>query len=273
MEKPKYRIGLLKLTAAVLTALTIAGAAPRRAAAGEAAKEIGELLAAESIILAATTVLIGLGINATQEWIRTAVAEKAIWKLWKARDERIDEDYGNDHLALPAEDVVWSDATADISALYAKLASEWMFSFVPAAGLARQSFDQVYPGYLSSPAASYINFAAGYEARAGQAQDYAYGVLEANNSEAKGIPNVQTPIARMNTVFRDVGYYRQLSQADTQVANFLNQMLSRLRIDMGRQTEARNAFALEERQERTDAAAAFGQAVREWKNQSSGAGY
>jgi hypothetical protein len=278
MEKPKYRsgllkAGLLKFTAMVLTALTIAGGTARRAAAGDAAEEAAKIAAAESTMIADSYALLLLGINAAQEWIRTAVTESNKYSLLVQRDKRIEEDYDNDHLALSAEDIVWTDWTADISALYAKLASENMFSFVPAAGLTRQAFDQMYPGYLSSPAASVIDFAAGYETRAGNAQDYAYGVLEANNSEAQGVLNSQPSIAKMDTVFRNVGYYRQLLQADTQVSTFTNQALSKLRIDLGRQIEARHTFALEERQERTDVTAAFNQAVREWKSQSPGAGY
>jgi hypothetical protein len=50
------------------------------------------------------------------------------------------------------------------------------------------------------------------------------------------------------------------------------QLVERLRIDVNRQTEARERFVLDERQEKTDERAALDQAIK-WQNQTRGRSY
>jgi hypothetical protein len=184
------------------------------------------------------------------------------------------KNYAADHAPLNPGDRAAVDLTAEIRGLYALLASADALSFMAEADYER--FNEQSPGYRNAPDDSYIDFTGAYRDRIGRWQNYAYGVVEANNSEAWGILDDQgllATTAKLQAASLNAAGYRQLLQADGQTANLMNQALVKLRLDIQRQIEAETRFALNARQERIDARAAFKQAVREWRSQGSGGNY
>jgi hypothetical protein len=191
----------------------------------------------------------------------------------KERDNR-DASYKKDHTALGS--VVWRDFGPDIAARYGTLtpgnppaADE--LSFVTA--FSREKFDEQNPGYREAGDTQYVNFADAYTARVNNLQSSAYNILLANNQEAQFAVLLQGYMSNLNDASLGAYGYRQLAQAGNQREYFANQGLSTLRADEERLTDARVRFALNERQERADALSAFSQAVRTWKDQSSGGEY
>jgi P-type conjugative transfer protein TrbJ len=181
----------------------------------------------------------------------------------KALDDRY---YELDHEAL--EEVVFNDWTAEAENLYAGLASSGALAF--ASSLTRDMFEAQNPGYRITPDGSYINFAQAYKDRIEEWQDYLHGVFEANNTQAAEIEDSQETIAELKRASLGAKGYRQVMQAGQQITVFVNQELSKLRVDLERQLEAETKYALNEQQEKADAAAAFEGAVKTWRVQSGG---
>jgi hypothetical protein len=187
----------------------------------------------------------------------------------KRESELSDERYETDHDAL--EDVVWADQTGDVNALYGVLSSSGALSF--AEDLSREMFDAQNPGYQEAQPGQYTNFEGNYENRASEGREYAYGVFEANNSEAKGILESQEEIEKLNEASLAAYGYRQVLQAGSQISNFLNQEIVRLRIDTLRRLDAEANYALDVMQEDADNEASFEEGIRTWSPQSAGGNY
>ncbi|MDR1944285.1 MAG: hypothetical protein LBQ19_05635 [Synergistaceae bacterium] len=187
----------------------------------------------------------------------------------KRESELSDERYDADHEAL--EDVVWTDRTDGVDALFGALSSSGALSF--AEDLSRELFDAQNPGYREARPGRYTDFEGDYEKRASDGRKYAYGVFEANDSEAEGILESQEEIEELNEASLAAYGYRQVLQAGSQTSNFFNQELVRLRIDMQRRLEAEARYALDEMQEDADGEASFAEGIGTWGSQSAGVNY
>jgi hypothetical protein len=251
---------------AVLTA-----SAPKNAGAGEVAAEMAAIAALEATIMGEEYGLLATAISEIALEIQIVTTEANDYNLLMKRDQRIDQDWENDH--KPLASVVWSDITPDIEDLYRKLASgDEALSFVEE--LSTEKFDEQNPSFLDGPGdAAYVDFAALYEERMNNWMQYAYGVLSANNGEAWGVLNGQDKFGRLKDASLNAYYYRQLMQAGNQTRNATNQEISKLRTDTARETEAAAKFNFNEIQERIDVRAAMKQSVGKWKLQSAGRGY
>ncbi|MDR1944283.1 MAG: hypothetical protein LBQ19_05625 [Synergistaceae bacterium] len=238
-----------------------------RADAGDLNKIIGELglLAGE---LGALLALETYGLTVEQDILDTV---NDTYDLLQETEKRDKENYALDHEALENGYIVWSDQTDAIRALYGKLSAAGALSF--AETVSYEKFKEQNPGYRNAPDDGYIDFSKAYKDRIGQFQRYAYGVVSANNDEAHRVVSSQTFIKKLNDASLAAGYYRKLSQASDQIANFTNQTVSNVRIDIQRQIESQTVFTLNARQERADAHASFKQAVTKWKGQSNGRAY
>jgi hypothetical protein len=268
MEGSKQRSDILRriLSAVLVAALTI-GAAAFPIPKAEAGSDIPDKM----MILAGL-----ISALAVAEGVVTAVDKVGEWtekreELEEEMDKASKENYEADHARLKAADVVFEDMTGEIRSLYAMLASADALSF--ADSLNRDMFDAQNPGYRNAGAGQYIDFSRIYKDRIGAWKNYAYGMTAASNFEARSILESQSEIRELAEASLSAEGYRQLSEAGSQISNFTNQEMSRLRIAVQRQIEAETKFALNARQERLDVHAAFKQAVREWKSQSTGSGY
>jgi P-type conjugative transfer protein TrbJ len=194
---------------------------------------------------------------------------KKIYALDKTMKEDDDKRYEADHKKI--EEHVFEDRTDEVRGLLDLLDSQGALSFV------KTDFDEKYkaqnPGYRQSAADSYIDFASDYKDRADKLQSYMGSAMWVNNSAAKEISASLETIKELKRASENAYGYRQLWQAGAQVMNFVNQELSETRLDIGRQFDVEARYAINEQQEKTDAAASFGQAVRNWKTQSGGAQY
>jgi hypothetical protein len=268
MEGSKRRTDILRRSlAAVLTAgLTIAAAFPMSMAEA-GSSDLGD----EMLILAGLlTTLVGI------EVATAAVDEVGDWtdQLYELAEDMEDEDkenYEKDHEPLEEADAVFEDMAEEIRRLYTMLSSANALSF--ASSMTRDMFDAQNPGYRNAPEGEYIDFSRAYKDRIGAWKDYAYGITAAANFEAQSVLESQSVMGELSEASLSAYGYRQLLEAGAQSSNFANQEMSRLRIAIQRQIEAETKFALNARQERLDVHAAFKQAVREWKSQSTGAGY
>ncbi|MDR1021263.1 MAG: hypothetical protein LBL73_10940 [Synergistaceae bacterium] len=200
---------------------------------------------------------------------------KELYNMEYESDQLNQENYKRDHTPLAPQYKIWSDQTAGLEKIYTALESSGALSF--AADISREKFDAQNPGYRLPAPGNYIDFAAAYRLRANDFRSYSLGVAIANNAESQSVLDAQSVIKRQNDASimsgeSKVGYLQML-QAGAQTRNHTNQIVSRLRVDIGRQIEAETKFALNELQERTDRHAAFRQAVRDWKSQSYGTNY
>ncbi|MDR1944284.1 MAG: hypothetical protein LBQ19_05630 [Synergistaceae bacterium] len=254
------------LVFAVLTAST-----PKNAGAGQVAGQLAAIAALEATITGEEYGLLGTALAEIALEIQIVTTEAKDYNLLMERNKRIDQDWENDH--KPLASVVWSDITADIEGLYRDLASgDEALSFVE--DLSTEKFDEQNPSFLDGPGdAAYVDFAALYEKRMNNWMQYAYGVLSANNGEARGVLNGQDKFGRLKDASLNAYYYRQLMQAGNQTRNAANQEISKLRTDAAREAEAAAKFNFDEIQERIDARAALKQSVGKWKSQSAGRGY
>jgi hypothetical protein len=276
MEDPKPRKGLLNLarkTGAFITACLIAlallqGSVFRtRADAGDLSKEVAEL----GTLATELGILLGLetyGLTVEQDILDTV---NDMYDLLQKTEKRDQENYALDHEGLENGYIVWSDQTDAIRALYEKLSAAGALSF--AETVSYEKFKEQNPGYRNAPDDGYIDFSETYKDRIGQFQQYAYGVVSANNDETHRVVNSQTLIKGLNDASFAAGYYRKLFQASDQIANFTNQTVSSVRIDIQRQIESQTVFTLNARQERADAHASLKQAIKKWKGQSNGRAY
>jgi hypothetical protein len=223
------------------------------------------------------TVAAELGIDLSllkdiEKSMKTTLTTETAMDVWE------EVQYQLDHKVLA--DVVWTDISGDIKALYSQLSSMQTaaFSFMNPA-TAAVSFSQQYPGYRARQAGTYVDFAQAYKTRidgsllGGGLQGYLKGALKANNSEFLAVQKAQENIKKLKSASDNAGFYRGMWQAGDQIVNVVNQEFSQLRIDVQRHLDAEFRYALNEQQERADAQAAFEWAVQEWKAQSLGKGY
>jgi P-type conjugative transfer protein TrbJ len=176
-----------------------------------------------------------------------------------------------DHAALANPE--GTDLASKLETLYGLLAEADAITFAAASDLDRL-FAAQNPGYRPIAPGSYIDFADEYRSQTREWLDYAYGAIEANNSEALDMKNSLQGLDRQmfDSVMSAQGYL-QVFQARNQIYAFVGQEISNLRVDVARQIETQAKTAALRQQRRTDRQTAFEQAVGEWRAQSSGRGY
>jgi P-type conjugative transfer protein TrbJ len=191
--------------------------------------------------------------------------------------EELEENYAADHAALSG--AVNLDLSDKIAAIYGILSQADALTFAANADFERR-FEQQNPGYRVASAGEFIDFSGLYRSQMEEWQDYAYGTVEANNTEAldtealdTGIRDLQAVIAALDTASLNASGYRQLLQARNQVYAFVGQEVTNLRLDVARQIEARAKTEASRQQRRSDRQAAFEIAIRAWQPQTTGTGY
>jgi P-type conjugative transfer protein TrbJ len=197
--------------------------------------------------------------------------QDAIEQLASTRSATRQANYAKDHLRL--SEGVWNDLTQKIADLAKLLQEAHALSFMASASQVDSNFQTYYPGY-----AGQTNFGQDYKKRMTEWQDYAFGTLMANNKEAMDIKdNLLDLLSKLNDAADSVKApflgYRQLIQARNQIYVFVAQEAANMRLDVMRQIEARARFAANRQQKRTNAQAAFDQAVSSWTAQSQGRDY
>ncbi|MDR1649751.1 MAG: hypothetical protein LBR71_05775 [Synergistaceae bacterium] len=191
------------------------------------------------------------------------------YKEEDSADKAYKEHYARDHLPLVL--TVWEDLTGETATLYKNLAAGDILALSFAASLERAKFDAQNPGYRD--AASYTDFEAEYRKRVERRRNFDLETLKANNTEANASVKTRMPdMQKLHLSSIATLGYRQGLQAGNQTANFMNQGLVLLRMDMLRQTEAETFFALDEMQEDSDGQAAFEGGIK-WRSQSAGKTY
>jgi hypothetical protein len=271
-KKAEKRSALFPFVAAVTLVAFLA--VPRRAEAGDPghiAELIAEITALESTIYMWEYLQLQQVKQEMQQEIQRVTAWAAYYNFLVQRDKRLEQEDQDDHAML--KNIVWTDRTILVKALYSQLAQAGEQSFADSVNMAR--FDSDDAGYRIASGDSYIRFSELYRNRMTDWGTYAKGVLSANTSEALGVGLYQPAlvgIAGLKNASVSADHYMQLLQAGNQIYNMNGQLVERLRTDVSRQTEARVRFLSNERQEKTDEHAAFNQAVR-WKSQTQGRGY
>ncbi|MDR1649749.1 MAG: hypothetical protein LBR71_05765 [Synergistaceae bacterium] len=265
MESAKFWKRLLTAFLALNFSLTFSAAGPlgrlsvRFAEAGSTVADLegyrNKLLALEAARIAAYALesqLPDVEKKITQDM--AAIAAEAL----RRDTTEVQPEYKKDHETL--KDVVWKDITAEVGAIYDALRSaDNLFSV---------------PGYRTPPeGGETLRFSELYKDRVGQWQAYATAAIAANKTQTGDATSVQTTIKSLHDASLAAAGYRQLLQSRHQTANFMNQEISKLRMDIQRQIDAETQIALNERQERADWQAAFDQAVNRWKSQTQGKGY
>ncbi|GHS90001.1 hypothetical protein AGMMS49957_14580 [Synergistales bacterium] len=300
------------LSAAIKIAVALAVAAlslsfrPDAALAGSPQEEAAKA-AERAIIAAAELDLMYASKGILQESTKMALYEALLVVDDVLHNFLIDGTYKADHAEIKSEDKVFKEQS--LATLYLALNPGYdvpgigrELSFWGAVPLPpqRSDFDRQDPGYrklLSGDVSSdnlnpndIVVFSKEYKNRTEEFLDFAYTSLYANNSEAKGFLKNDDPLSTKMIVSLDIasdnagnplnaltggngGGHRQVMQAGNQIANFANQEISRLKVDINRLSEERARVARNERQEKIDVHAAFDQAVRIWKNTGSGSGY
>jgi hypothetical protein len=197
------------------------------------------------------------------------------YKEEDSADKAYKRRYARDHLPLvPGLATVWEDLSGETATLYRNLASAdaasadiLAFSFVASFDLAK--FEAQNPGYRTS----YTDFEAAYKKRVQRRRNFDLETLKANNVEAKASVNTRMPdMLKLHLSSIATVGYRQGLQAGSQTANFMNQGIVLLRMDMQRQLEMETFFALDEMREDSDGRAAFGGGIK-WQSQNSGKDY
>jgi hypothetical protein len=189
------------------------------------------------------------------------------YKEEDSADKAYKEHYARDHLPLVL--TVWEDLTGETAALYKNLASNDILALSFVASLNREKFEAQNPGYRTS----YTDYEAEYRKRVQRRRNFDLETVKANNTEANASVNTRMPdMLKLNVSSIATLGYRQGLQAGNQTANFMNQGLVLLRMDMLRQTEAETFFALDEMQEDSDGQAAFEGGIK-WRSQSAGKTY
>jgi hypothetical protein len=206
--------------------------------------------------------------------------QQAIEKLAKDRFATRQAFYAADHLALSGG--VWNDMTQKIADLAKLLQEAHALSFLTSADQVESNFKTYYPGYAGQlPTFAVMgptDFGQDYKKRMTEWQSYSFGTLMANNKEAMDIKdNLLNLLSKLNDASDSLKApalgYRQLIQARSQIYIFVAQEVANMRLDVMRQIEARARFAANRQQKRTNAQAAFDQAVPAWRAQSQGKGY
>lgn len=164
---------------------------------------------------------------------------------------------------LPAS--VWKNATKELNKLRNLLKSAESLTF----GLSFDSekFDTRYPGYRKI---SDIDYPAYYKTRVADWQRYYRAALEANHIEAKRILDEQLFLESLNTASANAEGQVQMLQAANQIAVYMAQQITQLRLDMQRQIESQATFMLNQQQSDTDERAAWEEAIGEWKTPAPG---
>ncbi|GHV45391.1 hypothetical protein FACS1894204_04410 [Synergistales bacterium] len=217
-------------------------------------------------------------ITATEEnaaaWTDTYVALDGILKAVTATRKTLNDEAAWKHKNYTADHSSLFDIKVPVIVGPAKIFSDNLTPHVNHAVNSDKTLgpliDRFAPGSrtISNP----VRFSDIYETRVGAWRDYARNVLSADNFAARDIVDSQGIISDLNKASYAAGDsylilnggYAQLEQAGGQISNFLSQELSKLRVDVNRQIEAKAGFALNEQQERADMVMAFEQAVKTW---------
>jgi hypothetical protein len=189
----------------------------------------------------------------------------------KEMKKTYEDNYKKDHADLDQKNRISVDW--NFSDLRSGLESAGAISFAGTSNNARKMLNEQDPGYRMVSGGSVNNYADLFRSRADRWQDIAFGILAANNSEARGVASAQSDIKSMNETSNGASGYIQIIQAGSQERNYLNRNLVQARADVMRQIDVQFKYSLEKIQDDSDAASAFEQAVRSWTAQGSAGNY
>lgn len=166
------------------------------------------------------------------------------------------------------ESDTWSDATNDLVKLRNLLQSAESLTF----GLSFDSekFNTRYPGYRTEVETDYSTL---YKDRVVDWQKYYLAALEVNQLEAKRIIDQQAFLGELHAAASSAVGQNQLIQAGNQIAVYMAQQMTQLRLDMQRQIESQSTYMLDHKQGEADDHSAFEAAVGTWKKPSTGKSY
>lgn len=161
-------------------------------------------------------------------------------------------------LSLP--ETIWKDATKDIVKLRNLLNSAESLTY--GAAFDDEKFQAKFPGFCDS---TQKNYAAYYKTLVENWQKYIRAALEVNHLEAKKIMDDQAFIEELKKATESSQGQHQALQAGNQIAIYMAQQLSQLRMDMQRQIELQAEYAGTVQQSSTDTHTAAKEAIGEWK--------
>lgn len=159
----------------------------------------------------------------------------------------------------------WQDATNDLVRLRNLLQSAESLTF--ALSFDSEKFNTRFPGYRSI---SEINYPSFYKERVFDWQKYYRAAMEANHLEAKRILDEQAFLQALHNAANSAVGQNQMVQAGNQIAVFMAQQMTQLRLDIQRQIESQSTYMLGQQQNEADEQSAWEEAVGTWKTPSEG---
>lgn len=162
----------------------------------------------------------------------------------------------------------WADATKDLVKLRNLLQSAESLTF--ALSFDSEKFDTRYPGYRSISDIDYPTF---YKNKTADWQSYYRAAMEANHLEAKRILDEQAFLNELHNAANNAVGQNQMIQAANQIAVYMAQQMTQLRLDLHRQIESQSTYMLDHKQNEVDEQVAWEEAVGTWRKPSTGKSY
>lgn len=162
----------------------------------------------------------------------------------------------------------WKDASKEVERLRNLLKSAESLTF--SLSFDAEKYDTRYPGYRSIAGIDYPAF---YKERAADWTKYYKAAMEVNHLEAKQIFEDQAFLKALHDASNSAVGQNQMLQAGNQIAVYMAQQMSQLRLDVSRQIESQNNFMMNSKQDETDEQAAMEAAIGTWKEQRPAKGY
>jgi|GEM_PF-4204904 len=160
---------------------------------------------------------------------------------------------------------IWKDITGELTVLQNLLSSAKSLTF--GASLDHEKYTKQHPGYRESDKTQ--DYSQLYKDRMDYWQKYWEAVFKANQMTVETIKDQQSLIQQLNEAAKSSVGQHQALQAANQIAIYMAQQLSELRMDMQRQMDSQAEFAMNEQQERVDEQAAMEAAIGTWETGSS----
>lgn len=169
---------------------------------------------------------------------------------------------------LKLDKSTWLDVTKDLQKLRNLYQSAESLTF--SLSFDAEKFNKRYPGYRSE---DNINYPSLYKERVSDWQRYYRAAMEANQMEANRIMDEQAFLQELNDAANSAEGQVQMVQAGNQIAMYMAQQMTQLRLDMQRQNESQMTYMGNQKQDSIDEQEAWESAIGTWQPSTPGKSY
>lgn len=166
---------------------------------------------------------------------------------------------------LKLDKSTWLDVTKDLQKLRNLYQSAESLTF--ALSFDSEKFNTRYPGYRSF---ENINYPTLYKDRVSEWQKYYRAAMEANQMEAKRLLDEQEFLQELHEAANSAEGQVQMVQAGNQIAMYMAQQMTQLRLDMQRQNESQMTYMGNQKQDSIDEQAAWEKSIGKRKSTTPG---